>query len=72
MQHFKRYSFYDTESHRCKRMCKCYAYQLNSMHHRGVARILGKGALKYARKNLSHAHLLTVKVEVQIVKENEF
>ena len=39
---------------------------------RGVARILGKGVLDYACKILSHAHLLTVKVEVQIVKENAF
>ena len=31
---------------------------------RGVARILGKGVLEYARKILSHAHLLTVKVKV--------
>ena len=41
---------------------------------RGVARILGKGVLDYAREaraqNLSHAHLLTGKVEVQIVIEN--
>ena len=32
----------------------------------GVARILGKGVLDYARKILSHAHLLTGKVKVQI------
>ena len=52
---------------------------------RGVARNLGKGELKYAHearaqnfkprplaKSLYHAHLLTIKVKVQIVKENVF
>ena len=43
---------------------------------RGIARILGKGVLDYAREArtqiLSHAHLLTVKVEVQIIIENAF
>ena len=39
---------------------------------RGVAWILGRGYCTGARKFLSHAHLLTVKVEVQIVKENAF
>ena len=40
---------------------------------RGVARILGEGVLEYVcMQNLSHAHLLTVRVEVQIVKENDF
>ena len=40
--------------------------------YRGIARIFGEGVLEYARKILSHAHLLAVKVEVQIVKENAF
>ena len=44
--------------------------------HRGVARIFGKGVLDYMREactqNLSHAHLLTGKVKVQIVTENTF
>ena len=39
---------------------------------RGIARILSKGVLDNVRKNLSHAHLLTGKVEVQIVTENVF
>ena len=39
---------------------------------RGVARILGKGVLDYTCKILSHAHLLTGKVEVQIITENAF
>ena len=47
-------------------------FGLRAVPIRGVARILGKGVLEYARKILSHAHLLIVKVEVQIVKENAF
>ena len=40
---------------------------------RGVARILGKGMLDYARaKFLCHTHFLTGKVKVQIVTENAF
>ena len=45
-------------------------------HLRGVARILGKGVLEYARKaraqNFKPRPLLIVKVKVQIVKENAF
>ena len=40
---------------------------------RGVARNLGKGVLDFrACKISNHAHLLTGKVEVQIVTENAF
>ena len=37
--------------------------------YRGVARILDKGVLEYARKILSNAHLLIGKVKVQIITE---
>ena len=47
-------------------------FTCTNVYSRGVVRILGKGVLEYACKILSHAHLLTVQVEVQIVKENAF
>ena len=42
------------------------------MQFRGVARILGKGVLDYARaKFLSHAHLSPGKVKVQLSGQRE-
>ena len=43
-------------------------------HYKGVARILGKGVLMYARakraRKFDHTHLRNGKVEVQIITEN--
>ena len=51
-------------------------YSIGPGYDRGVARILGKGVLDYARKVhaqiLSHAHLFLDKVKGQIVTENAF
>ena len=47
-------------------------YMKDVLNIRGIARILGKGVLDNACKILSHAHLLTSKIEVQIVSEHTF